>query len=120
MKSHGALLLLLICRLSGFTFLLDEGMLAEASPRHRAPPTTTCVPLEGIERGGSPDAGGLDQDVIEVALLNEAFNPFTSIIPIVAGCSADLETPISMRGLLGEKYIRAPVTIYCLPYVRRW
>ena len=100
MKSHGSLLLLLIGRLSGFT-LLHEGMLAEASPPRRTT-SSTCVPLQGIENGGTPAEGGLDLDVIRVALVDEAFNPFTSIIPIVANCAADLETPVSMRNLLGE------------------
>ena len=103
---------MLIGRLSGLTFLfLDKGMMGEASPSHRSPRPAACVPLEGIEVGGTPAEGGLDQDVIEVALLNEAFNPSTSIIPLVAGCSAGLETPISMRVLLGEKYSLVPLTI---------
>lgn len=108
MKSHGSLLLLLIGHISGFT-LLHEGMLAEASPARTT--TAACVRLQGIESGGTPAAGSLDLDVIKVALGDEAFNPFTSIIPIVAGCSAGLETPIAMRNLLGERSIRAPVTI---------
>lgn len=78
-------------------------MLAEASTRLNPPSHSVCVPLGGIERGGTSDDAGLDLDMIEVALLNEAFNPFTSIIPIVADCSAGLETPIAMRNLLGEK-----------------
>lgn len=66
------------------------------------PTAAACVPLEGIEVGGTPAAGELDLDVIKVALMDEAFNPFTSIIPIVAQCSAGVETPIAMRNLLGE------------------
>lgn len=106
MKSQGALTLLrLTGRLSGFTLLLllNKGMFAEASPRPPPPSHTVCVPLKGIERGGTPDGAGLDLDVIEVALVDDAFNPFTSIIPIVAACSAGLETPMAMRNLLGEK-----------------
>lgn len=102
MKPHGALLLLLLCHLSGFTFLLLDGGMPLAAATASTTGTAACVPLEGVEVGGTPAAGELDLDVIKVALMDEAFNPFTSIIPIVAGCSAGVETPIAMRNLLGE------------------
>lgn len=94
-------MLRLLCRLSGFTLLLlSDGRM----PLAAATAPTECVPLEGLESGGSPADGKLDLDVIKVSLKDEAFNPFTSLIPIVAGCSAGVETPIAMRNLLGETH----------------
>lgn len=115
MKSHGALLLTLLCRLSGFTLLLlNEGtMLAGATAP--ATPAAACVRLDGIETGNNPALGGLDLDKIKVSLKDEAFNPFTSIIPIVADCAAGLETPIAMRNLLGEQLQQQQ---YCMVRVR--
>lgn len=80
-----------------------------------ATPAAACVRLDGIETGNNPALGGLDLDKIKVSLKDEAFNPFTSIIPIVADCAAGLETPIAMRNLLGEQLQQQQ---YCMVRVR--
>ena len=61
--------------------------------------------LTGIVSGGGE--GVLDLDVVSETLAAEPFNfisdPISAIIPTIAGCSAGLEAPISMRNLLGER-----------------
>lgn len=116
MKTHGALpprplsrlLLVLCCLLAAFPSRQRGGMVAASKTRslHSSTPTTapTCVPLKGIESnatGTLDPAAYLDLDAIKVFLEEEPFNLDNPIIPTVAECSAGLETPISMRNLLG-------------------
>lgn len=61
-----------------------------------------CLPLWGIEPGGGE--GKLDYDVVSVSLAEEPFFLSNPLVPTVAGCSSGLETPVSMRNLLGETF----------------
>lgn len=65
-------------------------------------PGQPCLPLSGIEPGGGE--GKLDYNVVSVSLAEEPFFLSNPIVPTVAGCSSGLETPISMRNLLGETF----------------
>ena len=62
-------------------------------------PSGGCLQLEGIESGGGK--GLLDLDVVNITVEKEPFDFELAPIGIVAGCSSILETPISMRNLLG-------------------
>lgn len=57
------------------------------------------MPLSGIVPGGGE--GQLDYDVVSVSLAEEAFYITNPLVVTIAGCSSGLETPISMRNLLG-------------------
>lgn len=59
-----------------------------------------CVELQGIESGGGE--GLIDLDDVKVSLQEEPFDLSNSVLLAVVGCSGELETPISMRNLLGE------------------
>lgn len=62
--------------------------------------THACLDLAGIVRGGGD--GLLDLDIVSVTVEKEPFDLSLAPIPTVAVCSGGLETPISMRNLLGE------------------
>lgn len=63
-----------------------------------------CSELTGIVSGGG--SGQLDLDILNTTFQAEPFDflddPENPIVPTVAACSSKLETPISMRNLLGE------------------
>lgn len=67
----------------------------------------SCVELAGIMSGGGLEGEDvLDLNVVNRTLAAEPFDftfaPISAIIPTLAGCSSGLETPISMRNILGE------------------
>lgn len=59
-----------------------------------------CLELTGIVSGGGD--GMLDWDVVSVTAAQEPFSLSIPVLPTVAGCSDELETPVSMRNLLGK------------------
>lgn len=59
----------------------------------------SCVELQGIEEGGGD--GLIDLDDVRESLATEPFDLSNDIIPTVATCSLDLETPVTIRNLLG-------------------
>lgn len=65
-----------------------------------ATPASACIPLTGIVEGGGQDA--LDLSVVSASLEKEPFDLSNALILAVSGCSSGLETPISMRNLLGQ------------------
>lgn len=79
-------------------FLASLGMTeAKASPSPQQ-----CVKLQGIKSGGGE--GMIDLDVTKVSLKKEPFDPSNQIVTAVVRCSSGLETPVSMRNLLGEHF----------------
>lgn len=62
-------------------------------------PVKGCLDLAGILSGGGD--GVLDLDVVSVTVEKEPFDLSLAPLPTVAVCSAGIETPISMRNLLG-------------------
>lgn len=60
-----------------------------------------CVVLQGISNNSSGD-GGLDLATMQDTLSMEPFDFTNPVIPTIADCSGGLETPISMRMLLGK------------------
>lgn len=70
------------------------GRLAEAAEE------MPCVPLTGMSPGGGD--GVLDEDVLRITLKYEPWNLSQPLVGIVANCAAGLETPVSMRNVLGK------------------
>lgn len=71
------------------------------NPEAATSSSESCIPLAGVESGGGE--GTLDFDIISTMLgTKDIFDLSIPILPTVAACSSDLETPISMRHLLGE------------------
>lgn len=62
-----------------------------------------CLPLAGIVSGGGE--GMLDLDAVGLTVAREPFDLALLPIPTVAICSGGLETPVSMRNLLGEHHL---------------
>ncbi|CAM9509280.1 unnamed protein product, partial [Scytosiphon promiscuus] len=60
-----------------------------------------CVELQGIESGGN-GLTSLNLTTLQETLGTEPFDISNPIIPTIAGCAGGLETPISMRSLLGK------------------
>lgn len=65
-----------------------------------------CIPLTGITPGGGD--GVLDEDVLRVTLENEPWDLSNPLVGIVATCAGGLETPVSMRNLLGKSGATVP------------
>ena len=112
------LLLLAICDFTTFPSLHMEvaaasQMMETATNRtatHTASPT--CVPLQGIESNatGSLDPDYfLDLDVLQVSLKYEVYEVSNPVLRKFAECTAGLETPISMRNLLGGSQQLLPI-----------
>lgn len=81
--------------MSRFFFVAVFGALLVHTPQ-------ACLDLAGIVSGGGD--GQVDLDVVSVSVEKEPFDLSLSPIPTVATCSGGLETPISMRNLLGEYF----------------
>lgn len=63
-----------------------------------------CIPLTGITPGGGD--GVLDEDLLRVTLEKEPWDLSNPLVGIVATCAGELETPVSMRNLLGKTRAR--------------
>lgn len=70
-----------------------------------------CVALQGIESGGD-GLTSLDLATLQATLGLEPFDPASPIFPTVANCAGGLETPISMRTLLGKSVRARSVRLY--------
>lgn len=60
-----------------------------------------CIELQGIESEGD-GLTSLNLTILQATLGFEPFDLADPIFPTTASCAGGLETPISMRNLLGE------------------
>lgn len=79
--------------LATFSGMISTALSSTSSASSSSPP---CVPLFGIESGGNTADGLLDSDAYNGTFAFRAVSAFAS------PCSEGLETPISMRNLLGK------------------
>lgn len=71
-------------------------------------PNNACVLPQGINDSGD---GGLDLATMQDTLGMEPFDFANPIIPTIATCAGGLETPISMRTLLGKINWQRPLLV---------